>query len=555
MKRRLFIKRSGMAAAGLVAAPYLLESCSGTAGAVSSKQVFISDPASVPDFQKYACMFDEAAAELRLFGAGPLVPAEAEAFNFGLDDVAEQLYSGAEAPAELNAEFAEFGSEMIDAAEGLFESSESFEVIAAGSSEFLGTAENYSLLKVSKSTAVLHSAAQATFPQPEREPRVRDMYAESEIMYQALAGEFEGSETNNAELRFGAEHLLGNAELYVGSSNMLSGSQEYLFATAELSVNVGNSDDLLEFAQESAAGTQAASAQLGGNGQINLTKLKTAVSNLVSSFKDDKSFGATKGADFLLAEATSIELSSQQQESGFELFNQGESVVGGAEEQLAEAWIKPSESLIKTSENYLTIAQGEAAELGAERMLEGASELLASSETLADDLFIHGETFLWGAEQYIGGTTNFHGSVKYKHGAEQYTLGASLLARGAPSEIAFEMLAEGAEHNLSGSEEFEIGAEALTFIQAEGRGDTAEGAVNVGPAAEFIYKGAESLLGIAEQGNAKNSAFEMLAGAERMITGAETAIEDGAELIIGSEELVDGSAEVWHGLEGYMAAE
>jgi hypothetical protein len=552
MKRRLFLKRSGMAAAGILTAPYLLESCTTTGKIGSSK--FLTNPASVPDFEKHAFMFDEAVAELRLFGAGPLVPAEAEAYNFGLDDVAEQILTGAEAPAELNAEFAEFGPEMIFAASELAEATQEFPLIESGSSEYLGLAENYSLLKITRSSAILHSAAKATYPHPERESSARQMYAESGIMYKALSAEFAGgkknAELNNAELRHGAEHLTGNAELYVGGSNMLSGSQEFLFASAELAGSVSNSDDVGDFAETSFFGSQAASAELsGGQGPGLLAEIPNAIAEFSGSFENAESFRLTKGADFLLAAANSIELSGAQHEIGSETYNQGELLLGNPEELIAESWIKPAESLMDTSEQYLKIAKGEAAELGAERMISGASELLASAETNAENIAEDGETFLWGAEQYIGGTTNFHGSVKYTLGAIQYGHGATLFAKGVGPELAEKLFTIGAEVNHHGAENYELGAEVLTSLQ------TAEGAVDITTAAESMYLGAEKLYGVAESANAETGALEMVEGAELMIVGAEYALKNGPELAEGSIELLTGSSELNNGVAEFAAAE
>lgn len=550
MKRRLFIKRAGMAAAGLFAAPYLFQSCKNISMAGRSASSFPAFPAQIPDFKNYAHMFDEAIAELRLFGAGPIVPGEAEAFSFGLDDVSEQIVSGAEAESEINPEFAEFGPEMIAAASELAEASHEFPFIEDGTAEFEGVAENYGLLKISRSTAILHAATLATFPQPERAPTAKKMYAEAEVMYKALMGGFEGGaenpSLNNAELEYGSEQLLGNAELYVGSSNMLSGTQEFYFSSAELADTLSDSDDIAGFSNNFATSGQAASAELAEGPGI-LAELPGALAEFAGGFAFAESFRLTKGADFLLLASNAVELSAEQHDTGLQTFNFGETIVGAAEESVAPTWVGPAESLIDTSEKYLQIAKGEAAELGAERMIAGSEELTAEAEFDASELQPSAENFHLGAEQYIGGLTNFYGSVQYDGGALQYAVGAELFAEGISG--AEKMFTNGAERTHHGAEDFELGAEVLTTI------NTAEGAANVLPAAESIYLGAEKLFGIAEAGAAEIGALEMVEGAELMLVGAEVAVGDGAELSEGSLELFTGSSELQDGVSEFASAE
>lgn len=500
MKRRLFLKRTGMAVAGFMAGPALLSSCKPALTASATK--FTAFPGLIPDFKAGAEVFDDAIAELRLFGAGPIIPAEAEVSQFGLDDVAEQIIYGAETPAELHAEFERYGSEMIGAAAELAEATSEFPEIEAGSSEYADIAENFSLLKISKSSAVLHASTEVHIPHPERAVVTKTMFAEAEIMYQALQGEFPDvrrQPQNNAELAFAGEQLLGNAELYVGSSEMISSTQEFLPSTGEFVAS----------AAESFLGTKK---------------------SLIKDFD--------KGADFLLAASQNIELSSELYAQGVETFNLGELIVNGAEESSAPHWVKPARLLVGASEVYTRLAKGAPAALeGAETMVQGAQFLVAEAEANAEAL--DAETLLFGAEQYISGSTMDLGQAEMNQQSGRYLSGAEKLARGKPGGLA-EMLTA-AVLNVHGAIDYGIGAEGLYVLR------TAEGIVSVLPAAEALLTGAEIAGGEAKNAEAEFGAIEMIGGAELMTEGAEMVMTGSGEGVEGVELLAEGEALIAEG--------
>lgn len=495
-------------------------------------------------------MYDSALAELRLFGAGPIIPAEAELFSFGLDGVAEQILNGAEEPGQLSESFAEFSAEMIVAAEGLAEASHEIPLIEGG--EYTAEATTMALLKVGKASNVLLSATKSAFPHPTRVQFSENMTTHSETMYQALAGEFPTTPkmpgTNNAELIHSSEQLMANAELYTGASEMFSSTQEFVPSCAEFADTVGNLDDLIGLAEN--LGQAAKTAETLG--------IPAAIAEFASTHQTAEELNISTGSDYLLAATQSIALSAELYSGGGGIFQNGEVIYGAAEEISAEAWVPAAETLLFAAERYTNIAQGQAAVNGAETMVSGAAELYAEAEyTVANltpaevmdgpTLEAGSETLVFGAEQYVGAAVNYQGAVRYGFGATQYWIGAEAFAGGNVG--AEKLINTGTIQAEHGGVDYNLGAEVLTAI------NTPQGVISVYPAAEAYLQGAEKLFAVAVGAEAEQGAELMLVGSELMLQGAELAVLGGAELAEGSAEVEDGSGELYQGAAEFITAE
>lgn len=529
----------GLATAGLFTAPFVLESCMSGQMAKS----YPAYPGMVPDFSKYSAMFDASIAELRLYGAGPIIPAEAEASSFGMDDVAEQILTGAEAGAELSEGFELYGAEMVTAAQGIYLASEQFPKIEDNIAELAPTAENDAFLKVSKASAILNMAAEQTAPMPERVPVTAQMYAESEIMVNAIQGESPStmawggaSVGNNEHLAEGSEHLWGYSEVYVGASQMVSATQEFAFSSQEFSNSLTISKSVLALPEIPSLAEVLAQAEVPTLAEMTALATFPAL-NLISKVH--------LSADELLASASNAALSAELHVQGLLVYNNGETIVGGETSNGAEFWTKPAMKFVETSEQYAKLAWGEAAEQGAERM-EAGSEVLA--ENGGTELVEGSESVLWGAEQYIGGTTNVLGGAQYVKHVGEFIVGAEAFARTSNPEFLAQIEAS-TPLMYQGAEDYDLGAEVLSEIE------TPWGAINVLPAANIALVGAEKLASIANPGAAAEGAAEMILGAEFMVMGAETAQQDGSNLTLGTGEVVKGSSEFNLGASEFAQAE
>lgn len=492
MKRRLFLKRSGLAAAGAIVSPVLLEAC-------KAWPTNPTNPAAISDFQGFSEMLDASAAELRLYGTGPIIPAEAVSANLGFDDVAEQVISGAESPAEFSVNFAENASEVITANTGLLAAAETFPTIKKGSAEYLGLAEDYALLKNSKASFVLNSAAQAAELDPGPvtpaaeflipQQSSSEMYTAAEDMYQALSAELS---KNNAELIDGAERLLGNSEAYVGSSQMISATQEFYPGVQDYNLSLA----------EAVAGAAEFSGSISASAELN------------------------EAADLLFASGENISMSAELQAEGAETFINGQNTMGQMPTTTSESWIAPAASMVATAKGYLPLSLGDAARSGAELMVTGSESILTSAET--NPAGINGDVFFNGVEQFISGTATFTGEHEMHKHAKLYYGAAEKIAGGDMSAEA--ELLSAAENEVPPTETYTFGAEGLSHI------DFPEGIISAYPAAESIYDGAEMLQGIGTTATAEAGAEAMLEGAEAMTAGAELIMQGAAESILANSE-------------------
>ena len=491
MKRRLFLKTGTVGAAGIIAIPTMLYGCSIVDGGYPT-----GPAAGISLFQENAELFDSAIAELRLQGSGNLASAEAE--DVDLAGLSEQIAERqAAVPAELAEEFAESSTQMLAATTALAASVPEMSFPLAGA-EQAEMAEDFALLKVWKASTLLASAAAET-PHPIRKVHAAEKMVES--------AEFVHSSINaNAESEFinATGELNAHAEEYVGSAEAWSAAEGF-----ELGVhNYGES--ARKFARK---------RHLDGGKDL-----------LTSSDNIALSTGYfAEGIDNLNAEA--------------EYFN-SHILTSSAE------MIPFSAELVAESEIFQHLAQGESAEMGADKMVDGATEIYNDAESNVTKIGRGGAELDLGADQFIAGTVTFVSAGNYTNNAFRYMRAAEDLAFGGWPARAEKAIEISTELMVPNSEHFYAGSEALQAVELTG------GVESLVPALSEVLEGAEFMAETARSIESEIGAAEALSGAEMAEEGAIKAasnpakfLESGAESVeLGTISVMKGAAEF---IEGY----
>ena len=551
MKRRLFLKKGGLVATGVVAIPYLLTSCNSTSpevlgsgsgsgsGSESSPELTAAMAEGMVIFTHGAQFLDLSIAELRISGNGAIVAASAEtaetaetgaetsaetggaetgaevagaetAVNLTLGGVVSHIFNSSEGQAELPAEFITQSDELIQASAEIFKSAPELSPVPTGG--YAELAEDFAYLKVMKATSILHSAANVDPDNTDRAVAAENMFEAAEGIHTSLSGEVSGE--NSPELTGSSEQLLAFSEQYVGTCKTFSGEQSYIQGV----------EDFSDATSEIAEG------------------------------------GMATGASELMASSDNIALAVGYFADGITNLDDTAQTLGLTPANTAEELIPFSELLVTETAEYLDFATGESAVMGAETMGEGANLILAEakagSESDPAELTQGGQTFVTGAEEFIAGTMSHRAAEKFAHGSEKFKMGAENLAEGLAEGNA--ELAEVSEMGImmssemlhGASEDFALSATAIEFIAENLGAEHAElGVQSLVPSTTHLLKGAELMQSVAEGRHLEASigASEALEGAERATHGSIEASTEIQHLLEGTQSIETGSS---HFLEG-----
>ena len=480
MKRRLFLQSSTVGIGGVIVLPTLFYGCPGPTPIPSVNGISL--------FSSSALLFDSAVAELRLAGSGSLASAEAE--DPSLAGIGNQIAQGfAAEPAELAEDFAESSESLLQSSESLYHSAPELfnaeaELIDGAHAEL---AEDYAFLKVLKSTTILASAASAT-PQP-----ARKVYAAEKMITSAAEVHQAFGANAESEMIEGSEHLLAYSEEFVGAAESYSAENAFV----------------------------------------------EGVHSYGESAAHFANFNHIHGGEKLLTSSDNIALSTEYFVQGFDNLNAEAEIFNAKTENTAAEMVPFSNFLLAETETYLRLAESGSAEQGAEKMNNGASEILHDAENNVSNFAEGGEILDIGADQFIAGTLTFVSAEKYTGLAEYYLEAAETLS-GNPSRFA-EAEAE-AEIKWTtkllhpASEIFHSNAEALHTIELT------DGVESLVPATTELLIGSEHLESIANSAEAEEGAIELIQWAEMAQEGAEAGSENPAEFLhTGSEAIEIGS--------------
>jgi len=488
MKRRLFLKTGSVGIGGIIAMPTVIYGCA------TLKPLPQGPSMSVSLFQDGSRLFDSSIAELRLSGSGELASAEAE--DPDLSGIAEQVALGTAAvPAELDSQFAESSTDMLNAANSIAESAP--ELLPLGKGLQAEIADDFALLKVVKASTLLASAAMAT-PQPLRKISAAEkMISSAEVVHKAI-------------------HASSESELIESTEELLAYSEEYVGAAEQYSAEVGFIDGADTF--------ESAIHQLAEN------RLTDGVKNLLTA-------------------TDNIALSSEYYVHGVNNLNAKAEHFGSDLITSAKEFIPYAKKLVASSTLFHKVATGESAELGAAEMIQGAEALLAESSSEVENLGIGGKTLDIGGDRFIGGEITYNGAENYSAESNIYLKAAENFNNRSSAEAEAEFIQDTAELLYPASEIFYYGAEALNNITFT------EGVESLIPAAEHILAGSELLQSEAENAEALFGAENMVEGAAEALFGASESAENPSKLLekgagnieTGTLNLMNGAAEFVQG--------